>query len=158
MQQVVGHLLKERTATVAVAESCTGGRIADWLTDVPGSSDYFVFSAVTYSNDSKMSVLGVPPEILEKHGAVHEETCKAMAAGARRVSGATYAISTSGIAGPSGGTEDKPVGTVCIGLATPDKVVGRRLFFPFGKRSMNKSIFGMAALDMLRKELNSTHP
>jgi len=150
---VVGDLLRERAATLAVAESCTGGRIANWLTDVSGSSDYFLFSGVTYSNDAKTKVLGVAPELLEKYGAVHEETAKAMADGARRISGATYAISTTGIAGPTGGTDDKPVGTVCIGLATPQKVEARRFHFPFGQRSMNKSIFGMVALNMLRKEL-----
>jgi nicotinamide-nucleotide amidase len=153
MQAVVGDLLRKRAASVAVAESCTGGRIANWLTDVPGSSDYFLFSGVTYSNHAKAKVLGVAPDLLENYGAVHEETAKAMAQGARRISGATYAISTTGIAGPTGGSHDKPVGTVCIGLATPEKLEGKRLYFPFGQRSMNKSIFGMAALNMLRSEL-----
>jgi len=150
---VLGDLLRERAATVAVAESCTGGRIANWLTDVSGSSDYFLFSGVTYSNTAKTKVLGVAPELLEKYGAVHEKTAKAMAECARRISGATYAISTTGIAGPTGGSDDKPVGTVCIGLATPEKVAARRYHFPFGQRSMNKSIFGMVALNTLRKEL-----
>jgi nicotinamide-nucleotide amidase len=153
MQAVVGDLLRKKTATVAIAESCTGGRIANWLTDVPGSSDYFLFSGVTYSNNAKTKVLGVAPDLLKKYGAVHEETAKAMAEGARRISGATYAISTTGIAGPTGGFDDKPVGTVCIGMATPEKVEGKRLYLPFGQRSMNKSIFGMAAMNMLRKEL-----
>jgi nicotinamide-nucleotide amidase len=153
MQQVVGDLLRKNSATLAVAESCTGGRIANWLTDISGSSDYFLFAGVTYSNDAKVKVLGVSSEILQTYGAVHAETAKAMAEGAKRISGADYAISTTGIAGPSGGTEDKPVGTVCIGLATPYAVTGRRLYFPFGRRSMNKSIFAMAALDILRREL-----
>ena len=156
MQAVVGDLLRKKAATVAVAESCTGGRIANWLTDVPGSSDYFLFSGVTYSNQAKTKVLGVTPDLLKKYGAVHEETAKAMADGARLVSGATHAISTTGIAGPAGGSADKPVGTVCIGLTTPEKSEGRRFYFPFGKRSLNKSIFGMAALNMLRKELLDT--
>lgn len=153
MQAVVGDLLRKRGATVAVAESCTGGRIANWLTDVPGSSDYFLFSGVTYSNHAKTEVLRVKSELLKKYGAVHEETAKAMAEGARLISGATYAISTTGIAGPTGGSDDKPVGTVCVGLATPDGTEGRRFYFPIGQRSMNKSIFGMVALNMLRKEL-----
>jgi len=153
LPKVVGDLLRENEATVAVAESCTGGRIANWLTDVPGSSDYFLFSGVTYANAAKTNVLGVDTDVLEKFGAVHEETAKAMAQGARRISGASYAISTTGVAGPTGGSDDKPVGTVCVGLATPEKVVARRLHFPFGQRSMNKSIFGMVALNMLRKEL-----
>jgi nicotinamide-nucleotide amidase len=155
MPKVVGKLLKQNSATLAVAESCTGGRIANWLTDISGSSDYFLFSGVTYSNEAKIKVLGVSPETLKQYGAVHEETVKAMARGAKEISGANYAISTSGIAGPSGGTEDKPVGTVCIGLATPETVMGRRFFFPFGRRGLNKSIFAMTALDILRRELLS---
>lgn len=153
LEAVVGELLLRRKATLAVAESCTGGLIANRLTDVPGSSDYFLFSGVTYANDAKTGVLGVPPETLEAYGAVSEETARAMADGARRVSGATYGLSVSGIAGPSGGTEEKPVGTVCIGLAGPGGVRGHRYFFPFGRRLMNKSIFAAAALDLLRREL-----
>ena len=153
MQMVVGDLLRQHQATLAVAESCTGGRIANWLTNVPGSSDYFIFSGVTYANTVKTAILGVSPELLNQYGAVHAETAKAMAAGARQVSEATYGLATTGIAGPGGGSREKPVGTVCIALATPDQVVGRQLFFPFGKRSMNKTIFAMTALDMLRKEL-----
>ena len=153
MPRVVGRLLKERGATLAVAESCTGGRIANWLTDVPGSSDYFLFSGVSYANAAKIDILNVSAQTLDEHGAVSEETAREMAAGARRVARATYAISTTGIAGPDGGTEEKPVGTVCIGLATPDRELGKRFFFPFGKRSMNKSIFAMMGLEMLRREL-----
>ena len=128
--------------------------IANWLTNVAGSSNYFLFSGVTYSNRAKVEVLGVSPQTLDKYGAVDEETAREMAAGARRVAGATYGLSTSGIAGPDGGTEEKPVGTVCIGFAGPDRSFGRRLFFPFGKRLMNKKIFAMAALDILRKEIS----
>jgi nicotinamide-nucleotide amidase len=153
MQAVVGKLLLEEAATLALAESCTGGLIANWLTHVAGSSGYFLFSGVTYSNQAKIDVLGVDPRILEEYGAVHEETVRQMAEGARKVAGATYGLSTSGIAGPDGGSEDKPVGTVCVGFAAPDRSYGRRLFFPFGKRLMNKKIFAMAALDILRKEL-----
>jgi nicotinamide-nucleotide amidase len=153
MPQVVAELLLSQGATIALAESCTGGLIANWLTDIPGSSGYFLFSGVTYANAAKVGVLGVPSATIEEHGAVHEETAKAMAAGARRVAGATYGLATSGIAGPDGGTDDKPVGTVCIGLATPEETIGRRLYFPFGKRLMNKTIFAVAALDLMRKEL-----
>jgi len=153
LPNVVGTLLKQKGATLAVAESCTGGRIANWLTDIPGSSDYFLFSGVTYANAAKMKILGVPEAALLTYGAVHEETVKVMADNARKLVGATYGIATSGIAGPSGGTDEKPVGTVCIGLATPEKKVGRRFCFSFGQRSMNKSIFSMVALDMLRKEM-----
>ena len=153
MPQVVGKLLKAQGATVAVAESCTGGRIANWMTDVAGSSDYFLFAGVSYANAAKTDILGVSPQTLDKYGAVSEDTAREMAVGARRIAGATYAIATTGIAGPGGGTAEKPVGTVCIGLATPDKELGKQYFFPFGKRSMNKSMFAMMALEMLRREL-----
>jgi len=153
MATVVGDLLVRKKATLGVAESCTGGLIASRLTDVAGSSEYFLFSGVTYSNEAKVRVLGVSPETLEAHGAVHEETVKEMASGVRRVAGATYGLSVSGIAGPSGGTDEKPAGTVSIGLATPHAVKGYRYFFPFGKRLMNKSIFAASAIDLLRREL-----
>jgi nicotinamide-nucleotide amidase len=153
MEAVIGKLLTEQSATLALAESCTGGLVANWLTNVAGSSAYFLFSAVTYSNAAKMDVLGVSRQTLERSGAVDETTAREMAEGARRVAGATYGLSTSGIAGPDGGSDDKPVGTVCIGFAGPDRSFGRRFYFPFGRRLMNKKIFAMAALDMLRKEL-----
>lgn len=155
MEKVVGSLLKGRKQTIAVAESCTGGLVSNMLTNVPGSSDYFLFSGVTYSNDSKISVLGVDKDVIEKYGAVHEETAKEMAVCARRIGNATYGLSTSGIAGPMGGTKDKPVGTVCIGLATPRETKGLRLIFQFGDRLMNKKIFAVTALDILRRELLS---
>jgi len=153
MERVVGDLLIGKKATIAVAESCTGGLISHLFTNVPGSSDFFLFSGVTYSNKSKIKVLDVSPSTLEKYGAVHEETAKEMAKGAKRISGATYGLSTTGIAGPDGGTESKPVGTVCIGLATPDTVLAHRFHFSFFNRLMNKKIFAMTALDLLRREL-----
>lgn len=153
MEAVTGRLLKRKHATIAVAESCTGGLIAHQLTNVAGSSDYFQFSGITYSNESKIRVLGVNPDTIEKYGAVHEETAKEMAMGAKKLVGADFGLSTSGIAGPTGGSDDKPVGTVCIGLATPEDVFGYRFFFPFPSRSMNKSIFAMTALDILRRSL-----
>lgn len=153
MELVVGNILKTKKATLAVAESCTGGLISNMITNVPGSSDYFLFSGVTYSNDSKIKLLGVQQAIIETHGAVHEETAKEMAVCAKRISGATYGLSTSGIAGPAGGTEEKPVGTICIGLATPGEVKGFRFVFQFGDRLMNKKVFAVTALDLLRREL-----
>jgi nicotinamide-nucleotide amidase len=155
MQAVVGGLLVSKQATLAVAESCTGGLISHLLTNVPGSSGYFLFSGVTYSNQAKTKVLGVSTEILRQYGAVHEEIVKKMAMGVRHVAGATYGLATSGIAGPDGGTDEKPVGTVCIGLATPHNVKGFRFVFPFNTRLMNKRIFAMKALDLLRRELQS---
>jgi nicotinamide-nucleotide amidase len=153
MELVVGGLLISKKATLAVAESCTGGLVSNMLTNVPGSSDYFLFSGITYSNDSKIKALGVQQTVIEKHGAVHEETAKEMAVCARRIAGATYGLSTSGIAGPLGGTTEKPVGTVCIGLATPDEVKGFRFIFQFRDRLMNKKVFAVTALDLLRREL-----
>ena len=113
----VGDALREAGATVAVAESCTGGLIGSLLTDVPGSSDYFDRSLVTYSYDAKLTALGVTRESLDEHGAVSEPVASEMAAGVRDVAGADWGISTTGIAGPDGGTPEKPVGTVYIGLA-----------------------------------------
>jgi nicotinamide-nucleotide amidase len=153
MEEVVGGLLGVKKASVAVAESCTGGLISHLLTNVPGSSDYFLFSGVTYSDEAKIKVLGVSPSTLERYGSVHEETAKEMAEGACRVSGATYAVSTTGIAGPGGGTNDKPVGMVCIGLCAPGLLKGSRFHFSFPQRWMNKKIFAMKALDLLRLEL-----
>ncbi|MEJ2169869.1 MAG: nicotinamide-nucleotide amidohydrolase family protein [Desulfobacterales bacterium] len=153
MEHVVGILLREKRATLAVAESCTGGLIANLLTDVPGSSDYFLFSAVTYANEAKMKILNVKAETLQRHGAVSEQTAGEMAWGAKQIVDATYGLATSGIAGPDGGTVDKPVGTVCIGLATPSSVTGQRFKFTHNSRKRNKRIFAAAALDMLRKEL-----
>ena len=157
MAAAVGDLLKHRQATLALAESCTGGLVSHWITEVPGSSDYFLFSGVTYANTAKTGILGVPADTIERYGAVHEETVKAMARGAQRISGATHAISTSGIAGPAGGSEEKPVGTVCIGLATPHATRAERFHYAFGRRSDNKLVFAMTALDVLRKELQAPH-
>ena len=153
MELVVGRLLKNKKATLAVAESCTGGLVSNMLTNVPGSSDYFLFSGITYSNESKIKVLGVQEAVIEKHGAVHEETAKEMAVCAKRIAGSTYGLSTSGIAGPAGGTEEKPVGTICIGLATSSEAKGFRFNFQFGDRLMNKKVFAVMALDLLRREL-----
>lgn len=153
METIIAKLLNQKQATVAVAESCTGGLISHWLTNVPGSSNYFLLSGVTYSNNTKIDVLGVSAETLNHFGAVHEETVKEMATGIRRLADSTYGLATSGIAGPEGGTEEKPVGTVCIGLATPDSLTGRRLNYNFGDRLRHKRIFAMAALDLLRREI-----
>ena len=156
LEEAVGNLLRTRQATLAVAESCTGGLIADRLTDVPGSSDYFMLSAVTYANQAKSNILGVASGILDRHGAVSEETASEMARGVQRISGATYGLATSGIAGPGGAADGKPVGTVCIGLAGPDSVSTRRYHFRFNNRRMNKRIFGATALELLRRELLAT--
>ncbi len=158
IEKTVGLLLREKQATLALAESCTGGLIADLLTNVSGSSDYFVFSGVTYSNQAKIDILKVSKETLMTRGAVHEETAKEMARGAREVAAATYGLSTSGIAGPTGGTAQKPVGTVCIGLATPHSNVAYRFHFWFADRALHKQMFAGAALDVLRRELMGVDP
>jgi nicotinamide-nucleotide amidase len=153
LEQVVGKLLRTRNETLAVAESCTGGLIADLITEVPGSSDYFELSAVTYANSAKINILGVAAGTLDAHGAVSEETAGEMARGVQRISGASYGLATSGIAGPGGGTDDKPVGTVCIGLATVDSVSRHRYHFTFDNRRLNKKMFAAVALNLLRREL-----
>ncbi len=158
LAETVGRMLLERRATLAVAESCTGGLIGNWLTNTAGSSDYFRMSAVTYHNQAKIDVLGVRPETLANRGAVHETTAGEMAQGVRRVGESTFGLATTGIAGPGGGSEEKPVGTVCIGVATADETLSRRFHFSFGRRLMNKRIFAMAALDMLRRFMIKAFP
>lgn len=152
-ERVVGDLLRQKKANLALAESCTGGLIADLLTNVPGSSEYFIFSAVTYSNELKMKILDVNARTLDLYGAVSEQTAKEMAQGVQQISSATYGLSVSGIAGPGGATADKPVGTVCIGLADAKSVHGYRFNFTFADRWMNKHVFATTALDLLRREL-----
>jgi nicotinamide-nucleotide amidase len=158
MEAVVGRLLFQQKSTIAVAESCTGGLIAHWLTNVAGSSDYFLYSGVVYANQAKVALLGVSQDIMNRHGAVHEETVREMAVRVRHITGATYGLATSGIAGPGGGTDEKPVGTVCIGLATPGDVRTYRFQYRFRNREMNKQIFAMTALDLLRRELMGVNP
>ncbi len=152
MESVVGHLLKEKKVRVAVAESCTGGLIASRFTRVPGSSAWFDRGVVTYSNQAKTEILGVPSEIIETKGAVSQETAEAMARGVLTLSGVDYALAVTGIAGPSGGSPEKPVGTVFIGLAAKDKVLVRRFRFS-GTRHMIQLITSETALDWLRRHL-----
>ena len=117
VEERIGEALREADATVAVAESCTGGLIGSLLTDIPGSSDYFDRSVVTYSYDAKLTELAVSRESLDGHGAVSAPVAEQMAAGVRDTAGTTFGLSTTGIAGPDGGSEEKPVGTVFIGRA-----------------------------------------
>lgn len=131
LEKQAGELLKEKGVTVATAESCTGGYIAHLFTSIAGSSGYFKGAVVAYSDEVKINVLGVKKEDIERYGVVSESVVKQMAEGVKRITGADYAISTSGIAGPGGGTEDKPVGTVWIGIATPHKTIAQKFTFSF---------------------------
>lgn len=151
LEQEVGRLLKQKNQSLAIAESCTGGLISNLVTDVAGSSDYFLFSAITYSNAAKINILQVNPATLEIHGAVHEQTALEMARGARQAGRADWAVSTTGIAGPGGGTEEKPVGLVCIGIVGPGVEQARQFTFNFGVRARNKAMFAATALEMLRR-------
>lgn len=151
---VTAALLRKAGATLAVAESCTGGALSASFTAMAGASEYFLGGVVSYSNDVKANVLGVPRDTLELYGAVSEETAMAMANGVRCLCGSDYALSTTGIAGPAGGSEEKPVGTVWIGLATPNGTTARK--FVFSKlRPQNIERFATAAANMLRLELVS---
>jgi nicotinamide-nucleotide amidase len=152
MEAVVGRLLLERGQTVAVAESCTGGLIGQRITNVPGSSAYFLEGAVTYSNAAKIRTLGVPAEIIDEYGAVSSECAEAMAAGMRAYAGTDHAISVTGIAGPDGGTAEKPVGTVFIGYAGPAGVRSIKIVLP-GDRYLVRWRASSAALDYLRRQI-----
>ena len=125
MQELVHGLLTERKQTLATAESCTGGSIAVRFTALPGASAYFRCGVVAYSNDAKADILGVSADDIARYGAVSEQVARQMAEGARRAAGADYAIATTGIAGPTGGSEEKPVGTVWIAVATPERTVAQ---------------------------------
>lgn len=134
----VGNLLRSRGLTLAVAESCTGGLISKMITDVPGSSDYFIAGLVTYSNQAKQRLLGVKEGTLREWGAVSEEVAREMALGACRVTGARLGLSVTGIAGPGGGTPEKPVGLVYTALAVGDLAVVEREIFPGGREEIRK--------------------
>jgi competence/damage-inducible protein CinA-like protein len=150
MEDVVGKLLTEKKVKLAIAESCTGGLIGHRLTNVPGSSRFFKADLVTYSNDAKAKILGVSEETLKTHGAVSEPCVLEMAAGARGRVGADVAIATSGIAGPDGGTPERPVGTVCIALVAEGISVSRRYQLR-GTRDWIKLLTSQIALDWLRR-------
>ncbi len=143
-----GSLLRERRLTLTVAESCTGGGLGDAVTDVAGSSDYFLGGIIAYANEAKTSLLGVPRELLEAHGAVSPEVATAMAEGARRLLGSDLALSATGIAGPGGVTAGKPVGLVYIALATPGGTEVRPYTWA-GTRVENKRASVQAALELL---------
>jgi nicotinamide-nucleotide amidase len=159
LAETVGRLLHARRLTLAVAESCTGGLIGDRITDVPGSSEYFLLGVVAYSNDAKQALLDVPDAVLAEHGAVSIETAEAMAEGVRRRAGTALGVATTGIAGPEGGTDEKPVGTVCIALAWDGGRWSRRYQLGARDRSWVKRMTAQIALDRVRRYvLSDVHP
>ncbi len=153
LEELVGLRLRETRFSLAVAESCTGGLICHRITNVPGASDYFMGGVVTYSNQAKMDLLQVPEDILAAKGAVSGETAQAMAVGVREVFHTDIGLSVTGIAGPTGGTPEKPVGTVYMGLATPFSMEARHYLF-HGSREQIKTLSAQTALDWLRRELH----
>jgi nicotinamide-nucleotide amidase len=153
LETVVVKLLTERKQTLAVAESCTGGYLAHRITNVPGASAVLLGGCVTYSNEAKTSMLGVEAGLIATHGAVSEQVAQAMAAGARANSKSDFALATTGIAGPAGGSDEKPVGTVFIALAAKDRPVSvQKRFFP-DDRPTFKELTTQAALEILRRQL-----
>jgi nicotinamide-nucleotide amidase len=154
MPQTVLDMLIERGGTLTLAESCTGGMLAAQLVDCPGASNALLMSYVTYSNESKIKALGVSNDTIARHGAVSAECAREMAEGARARSGADYALSVTGIAGPDGGTDEKPVGTVYAGLAGEFKTIVTRYNLR-GDRARIRSLSCLNALDFLRRKLLS---
>jgi nicotinamide-nucleotide amidase len=152
LEEVVVRLLREQQRTLALAESCTGGWLANCLTNVPGASEVFIAGYVTYANLAKVDALGVDRRLIEEHGAVSDPVARAMAEGARSRSGSTCAISTTGVAGPGGGSDEKPVGTVYLALATPEQTMVRKLFYP-ADRPTFKDMVAQTAFDWLRRDL-----
>lgn len=156
MEETVIRLLREKGLKLATAESCTGGLISHRLTNVPGSSEVFTHGWITYANEAKTGQLGVPAEIISMHGAVSEETARAMAEGALKTSNADFALAITGIAGPTGGTEDKPVGTAWLALAEKGgATTARKIYHPRNRKDF-KDAASQSALDMLRRRLSTT--
>lgn len=153
MEERVGELLRSKKLTVSAAESCTGGRIGDKLTNVPGSSDYFLGSVVTYSNEAKVALLGVDRATLERFGAVSEQTAKEMATGCIGLFGSGVSVSTTGIAGPAGGSPEKPVGLVWFAVTDGARIRAEKIIFP-GDRGSIKEAAALHALKMILEFTN----
>ena len=150
LSDVVGELLKRDGYRVAVGESCTGGLVTSRLVDIPGSSTYVEAGVVAYSNDVKRSVLGVDPELLKRDGAVSEVVAVAMAEGARRIGAADIGIGVTGVAGPGGGSDEKPIGTVCMGVVGPGTEREARTAQFAGDRALIRQLATQTSLDLLR--------
>ena len=154
LQQCIGRMLAKHGKTMSAAESCTGGTISALMTSVPGSSEYYLGSVTSYANSVKTGVLGVKPEVIEKFGAVSSECVAQMAEGVRKLTGSDFSVATSGIAGPGGGSETKPVGLVWIGVSSARGTETFKMVFR-GDRLRNMERFASSALDTLRKKLKS---
>ena len=152
LEEVIVKLLAQRNQTLAVAESCTGGLLADRITNVPGASAVFLAGYVCYANQAKIGMLNVDPQLIEKDGAVSEHVARALAEHARACARADYALATTGVAGPSGGSPEKPLGTVYIALATSRETIAKKFFFPTDRETF-KQIATQAALELLRRNL-----
>jgi nicotinamide-nucleotide amidase len=152
LEMVIGKLLREKKETLSTAESCTGGNIAHMITSVPGSSNYFTGSVIAYDNRVKTQLLGIDEKLIEKEGAVSEPVVKAMAEGARRLMKTDYSVATSGIAGPDGGTKEKPVGTLWLAVASESGTVTEKHTFSTD-RTANITRFSLVALNLLRKQI-----
>lgn len=152
LEQVLVGLLTKKKQTLALAESCTGGLLANRITNVPGASAVLLAGYICYANETKIDILGVDRKLIAEHGTVSEEVARAMAVGARKRAGSTYSLSTTGIAGPDGGSPEKPVGTVYVALAYEDGTKIRKLFFPSDRETF-KQLVAQAAFEMLRRKL-----
>ncbi|HJX99063.1 MAG TPA: CinA family nicotinamide mononucleotide deamidase-related protein [Chthoniobacterales bacterium] len=153
LEEVLVELLTKKKQTLATAESCTGGLLANRITNIPGASAVLLAGYVCYANEAKIDLLEVDPKLIEQRGAVSEEVARAMAEGARRRAGSTYALSTTGIAGPAGGSKEKPVGTAYVALARGKETKVRKLFFPTDRETF-KQLAAQVAFEMLRREVS----
>ncbi len=154
LEEELGEKLRDRKLTIAVAESCTGGLLGSKITDVPGSSEYFLGGVIAYQNEVKESLLHVPQDVIASHGAVSAQTVEAMASGCRELFKCDIAVSITGIAGPGGGSAEKPVGLVYVGLATASGMISRRFQWD-GSRVQNKESSIRAAMEMILATLQT---
>jgi nicotinamide-nucleotide amidase len=149
LTKTLAQILLSRNWKVSLAESCTGGLVCATLTELAGSSDWFERGYITYSNEAKAECLDVPPQLIESHGAVSEQVAKAMAEGARINSGSNVAISITGVAGPSGGSAEKPVGTVCFGWATENQTLTKTMHFAGNRQTIRQQAAQFALTELI---------
>ena len=149
LTKTLAQILLSRNWTVSLAESCTGGLVCATLTELAGSSEWFERGYITYSNEAKAECLDVPPQLIESHGAVSEQVAKAMAEGARINSGSNVAISITGVAGPSGGSAEKPVGTVCFGWATENQTLTKTMHFAGNRQTIRQQAAQFALTELI---------